>query len=326
MSLILYVADVDAVVKRAVAAGATLLRAPWRTSFTATGWAPSRTPLAPWHVSTHRGRVTQPDGPPGRRRHQVRLGCRPVHRCPGEGAGRWCRPCCGGPPRPGRGGRMVTPGQPRPLVVFASARAGGSVLWRPRRARSPFVVSLEARRCGAALRLPAWSRGTARTRASPSVPTVPTARWASACARESRVRHADRDFSVLVAVNALGMRGPRTQRPSRPAETAQILLLGELVLLRVGGSSRIRPFAARLERTLTERVGPVEVLSAAVPGWSLRPALHLPCATRGLALEPDLVLLAGRQGGERFGRGPDLNRLTLGDDAPARFASSRCGG
>jgi hypothetical protein len=155
--------------------------------------------------------------------------------------------------------------------------------------------------------LPAWSRGThdARFAFSPYRPDGPLG---FSLRPGVRVRHADRDFSVSVAVNALGMRGPE-RSASRPAGTARILLLGDSFSFG-WGVEQDETFAARLERVLTERVGPVEVLSAAVPGWSTDQH-YIYLRTRGLALEPDLILLAT---GENDLTELSLNRLTLGDD------------
>ena len=124
----------------------------------------------------------------------------------------------------------------------------------------------------------------------------------------ARVRHADRDFSVAVAVNALGARGPERSR-SKPPGTARILLLGDSFAFGWGVEQH-ETFGARLERLLSERVGPVEVLSAAVPGWSIdQQALYL--RAQGLALDPDLILLAASENDlEEMG----LNRLTLDED------------
>ena len=123
-----------------------------------------------------------------------------------------------------------------------------------------------------------------------------------------RVRHVDRDFSVTVAVNALGMRGPERGR-STSAGTARILLLGDSFSFGWGVEQE-EAFGARLERLLTERVGPVEVLSAAVPGWSTDQH-YIYLSTRGLALQPDLVLLATS---ENDLTELSLNRLTLDAD------------
>ncbi len=128
-----------------------------------------------------------------------------------------------------------------------------------------------------------------------------------------RVRHVDRDFAVTVSVNALGGRGPE-RSASRPAGTARILLLGDSFAFGWGVEEQ-DSFGAVAERRLTERVGPVEVLSAAVPGYSTdQHFIYL--RTRGLELRPDLVLLATS---ENDLTELSLNRLTVdGDRFPVR--------
>jgi lysophospholipase L1-like esterase len=110
---------------------------------------------------------------------------------------------------------------------------------------------------------------------------------------------------VAVAVNALGMRGPE-RAAAKPPGTARILLLGDSFAFGWGVEEG-EAFGAWLERLLTARVGPIEVWSAAVPGWSTDQH-YLYLQTRGLALDPDLVLLAA---GESDLDELALNRLTL---------------
>ncbi len=114
--------------------------------------------------------------------------------------------------------------------------------------------------------MPAWSRATTRGERFAFSPYRPDGRLGFTLRPGVQVRHADRDFSVSVAVNALGMRGPE-RGASKPAGTARILLLGDSFAFG-WGVEQDETFGARLERLLTERVGPVEVLPAAVPGWS----------------------------------------------------------
>ena len=156
--------------------------------------------------------------------------------------------------------------------------------------------------------LPAWSRATTRDERFAFSPYRPDGRLGFTLRPGVRVRHVDRDFSVTVAVDSLGMRGPE-RGTSKPAGTARILLLGDSFAFGWGVEQE-EAVGARLERLLTERVGPVEVLPAAVPGWSTDQHfiyLH----TRGLALHPDLILLATS---ENDLTELSLNRLTLGDD------------
>ena len=155
---------------------------------------------------------------------------------------------------------------------------------------------------------PAWSRATTRDERFAFNPYRPDGRLGFALRPGVRVRHVDRDFSVTVAVNGLGSRGPE-RGTSKPAGTPRILLLGDSFAFGWGVEQQ-ETFGARLERLLTERVGPVEVLSAAVPGWSTDQH-YIYLRTRGLALDPDLILLAVSENDlTELG----LNRLTLGDD------------
>jgi lysophospholipase L1-like esterase len=167
----------------------------------------------------------------------------------------------------------------------------------------------------AVLRLvPAWSRATARDERFAFNPYRPDGRLGFTLRPGVRVRHTDRDFSVTVAVNALGARGPERGSP-KPPDTRRILLLGDSFAFGWGVEQE-ETFGARLERLLSERVGPVEVLSAAVPGWSTDQQ-YLYLRVHGLALDPDLILLAeGENDLEEIG----LNRLTLDEDGlPVRI-------
>jgi lysophospholipase L1-like esterase len=161
----------------------------------------------------------------------------------------------------------------------------------------------------AGLRLvPAWSRATTRDERFLFNPYHPDGRLGFTLHPGVRVRHVDRDFSVTVEVNALGMRGSE-RGPSKPPGTARILLLGDSFAFGWGVEQE-ETFGARLERLLTERVGPVEVWSAAVPGWSTDQH-YLYLRTQGLALDPDLVLLAE---GENDPTELGFNRLTVDED------------
>lgn len=156
--------------------------------------------------------------------------------------------------------------------------------------------------------VPAWSRATTRDERFAFSPYRSDGRVGFGLRPGVRVRHVDRDFSVTVAVNALGMRGPE-RGTSKPAGTARILLLGDSFAFGWGVEQE-ETFGARLERLLTERVGAVEVLSAAVPGWSTdQHSIYQ--RTQGLALGPDLILLATS---ENDLTEMSLNRLTLAAD------------
>jgi lysophospholipase L1-like esterase len=160
----------------------------------------------------------------------------------------------------------------------------------------------------AGLRLvPAWTQSTRDERFAFN-PYRPDGALGFTLRPGVRVRHVDRDFAVTVSVNALGGRGPE-RSPSRPAGTARILLLGDSFAFGWGVEQE-DSFGAVLERRLTERVGPVEVLSAAVPGYSTDQH-YIYLRTRGLELRPDLVLLATS---ENDLTEVSFNRLTVDDD------------
>lgn len=158
----------------------------------------------------------------------------------------------------------------------------------------------------AALRIaPAWSSATARAERFGFNPFRPDGQLGFALRPGVRVRHVDRDFSVTVAVNESGMRGPE-RPPARRPGTARVLLLGDSFAFGWGVEQE-ETFGARLEQLLAGRVGPVEVWSAAVPGWDTTQH-YLYLHTRGVALDPDLVLLAA---GENDLAELAFDRLTL---------------
>jgi lysophospholipase L1-like esterase len=155
--------------------------------------------------------------------------------------------------------------------------------------------------------VPAWSQATTRDERFAFNPYRPDGRLGFTLRAGARVRHVDRDFAVTVAVNALGGRGPE-RGGSKPAGPARILLLGDSFAFGWGVEEE-ETFGARLERLLSERGRPVEVLSAAVPGWSTDQH-YVYLRTRGLLLDPDLILLATSENDlTEIG----LNRLTLDD-------------
>jgi lysophospholipase L1-like esterase len=142
----------------------------------------------------------------------------------------------------------------------------------------------------AALRwIPVWSRATTQDPRFQFNPYRPDGQLGFVLQPGVRLRHVDRDFSVAIAVNALGMRGPERDL-RKPPGSARILLLGDSFAFG-WGVEQAESFGARLESLLADRVGPVEVWSAAVPGWTTDQH-YLYLRTRGLALDPDLVLLA----------------------------------
>lgn len=156
--------------------------------------------------------------------------------------------------------------------------------------------------------MPAWSQATTRGERFAFNPYRPDGRLGYALRPTVRVRHADRDFSVAVSVNGLAMRDPERPAAKRPG-VGRILLLGDSFAFG-WGVEREETFAAVLERQLVARGARVEVLSAAVPGWSTDQH-YVYLRMLGLALEPDLVLLASSENDvTEIG----LNRLTLGKD------------
>jgi lysophospholipase L1-like esterase len=158
----------------------------------------------------------------------------------------------------------------------------------------------------AALRLgPAWSRAGAPDERAVFNPYRPDGRLGFTLNPGARVRHTNRDFSVAVAVNALGLRGAERAVARRPG-TARILLLGDSFAFGWGVEQE-DTFGAWIERLLAARGEPVEIWSAAVPGWSTDQH-YLYLHIRGLALDPDLVVLAA---GENDLEELAFNRLTL---------------
>jgi hypothetical protein len=156
--------------------------------------------------------------------------------------------------------------------------------------------------------VPAWSRATTRDERFAFNPYRPDGRLGFGLRPGVRVRHADREFSVTVSVNTLGGRGPERPGP-KPPGTARILLLGDSFAFGWGVEQE-ETFGAWLGRILSERGGPVDVLSAAVPGWSTDQH-YLYLRGQGLALDPDLILLAtGENDLEELG----LNRVTFDED------------
>ena len=126
--------------------------------------------------------------------------------------------------------------------------------------------------------VPAWSRATTRGERLAFIPYRPDGRLGFTLRPGVEVRHADRDFSVSVAVNALGMRGPE-RRAAKSVGTARILLLGDSFAFGWGVEQE-EAFGARLERLLTERVGLGRGAARGRAGLEHRPALHLSARER----------------------------------------------
>ncbi len=92
----------------------------------------------------------------------------------------------------------------------------------------------------------------------------------------------------LVEINTHGVRGPEI-RPREPGEL-RILSLGESTTY-AGRLAYAATYSARIERALETRTGrPVRVINAGVPGYTIFQGWAY-LAHRGLALEPDVVLL-----------------------------------
>ena len=160
--------------------------------------------------------------------------------------------------------------------------------------------------------VPAWTRSTRDARFAFN-PYRPDGALGFTLRPGVQVRHVDRDFAVTVSVNALGGRGPDRSASKTPG-TARILLLGDSFAFGWGVEQE-ESFGAVVERRLTERLGPVEVLSVAVPGYSTDQH-YIYLRMRGLELRPDLVLLATS---ENDLTELSLNRLTVdGQRFPVR--------
>jgi lysophospholipase L1-like esterase len=166
------------------------------------------------------------------------------------------------------------------------------------------------------LRFAPWWSG--RSADSPFNPYRPDGHTGFALRPGADAVHTTGEFSVLVHVNALGLRGPE-RTVGKPPHTARILVLGDSFAFGFG-VAQDETFSAELERLLRERGLEVEVLSSGVPGWSLDNELVY-LRTEGFELEPDLILLASSENDLS-----DLawNRLTLdGKRLPVRIEALR---
>ncbi len=167
-----------------------------------------------------------------------------------------------------------------------------------------------------ALRLvPGWSSDPASGRFNPY---RPDGRTGYALRPGARVVHEEEEFSVPVRVNALGQRGPE-RTAAKPPGVRRILVLGDSFAFGFGVREEDAFFSV-LERLLSERGERVEVMSAAVPGWSVDNSFVY-LRTEGFALAPDVVLLAVCENDLN-----DLawNRLTLdGERLPVRVEATR---
>lgn len=126
------------------------------------------------------------------------------------------------------------------------------------------------------------------------------------------------DYQITVHTDAQGMRGPAVA-PVRSSGTARVLVVGDSFAFGWGVEDA-ESFPRRLEARWRSEGRAVEVLNAAVPGYSADHHLVY-LREQGFALEPDLVLVALCQNDV-----DDLgwSRLELGPDRlPVRIASLR---
>lgn len=126
------------------------------------------------------------------------------------------------------------------------------------------------------------------------------------------------DYAITVRTNALGLRGPEAAARA-PAGVERVLVVGDSFAFGYGVEDE-QGFARRLEARWRAEGRAVEVLNAAVPGYSADHHLVY-LRERGFALEPDLLLVALCENDV-----DDLgwSRLELGPDRlPVRIESLR---
>jgi lysophospholipase L1-like esterase len=97
-----------------------------------------------------------------------------------------------------------------------------------------------------------------------------------------------RNGESVATINALGMRGDMPVTP-KPAGTPRVLVLGDSTFFGHGVNDA-DTFPAQLQRVLGERGHPVEVLNAAVPGYSSEQS-RVQLEELGWSLEPDLLII-----------------------------------
>jgi len=97
------------------------------------------------------------------------------------------------------------------------------------------------------------------------------------------------ELSYQVRINSLGLRGPEIERTPPPGRT-RILALGDSMTFGYY-LEEDETWPARLEERLRERGLDVEVVNAGCGGWTIDSETPF-LLERGLALEPDQVLLA----------------------------------
>lgn len=139
-------------------------------------------------------------------------------------------------------------------------------------------------------------------------PYRPDARLGWALRPDWTARDEAPDYRVTVRTNALGLRGPEAAPHPSPGVT-RVLVLGDSFAFGYGVEDE-ESFPRRLEARWRAEGRAVEVLNAAVPGYSADHHLVY-LRTRGFALEPDLVLVALCEndvddlGWSRLALGPD---------------------
>lgn len=102
-------------------------------------------------------------------------------------------------------------------------------------------------------------------------------------------RRSSAEFDVHFQINAQGLREPEETPLAKPTDTYRVLLLGDSFVLGYTVAER-EVFASRLEELWRAQGRSIEVLNAGTEGYSTdQEALWL--KTRGLAFQPDLVLL-----------------------------------
>jgi len=149
-------------------------------------------------------------------------------------------------------------------------------------------------------------------------PYRPDARLGWALRPDWTARDEAADYRVTVRTNALGLRGPDAA-PRAPAGVERVLVLGDSFAFGYGVEDE-EGFPRRLEARWRAEGRAVEVLNAAVPGYSADHHLVY-LRERGFALAPDLLLVALCENDV-----DDLgwSRLELGPDRlPRRIVSLR---
>jgi hypothetical protein len=105
----------------------------------------------------------------------------------------------------------------------------------------------------------------------------------------ARYRHKSADISVWFRINGQGMRADRDYAQAKPAGVRRVVVFGDSFTV---GYEVEEPqtYAHVLERGLSARVGPVEVLNAGVSGYSTAEE-YLRLTREMLAYQPDVVVV-----------------------------------